>query len=311
MTPRSQASTLNASAYAANAQVPVEPGPADATPSAPPSAEVHNMSPDPWTVDPDPWAQWLHDQGPAEQPPHLQTPSQSMPTSFTAPGASGQQALQPRQVEWAMPGLGRVGPRISFGEMLGYNSAPASQLPPASATWPTPGWFNQHQSVLQQVREGVEAQATTPARTMAVVQPTAAGSIHALPALMQQHLNAPVGTAPASRDSALTVTAFCHVWQCSISCYDHTFRQPCAVNVWPDSCIATKPWPTGFRSICSFGAQVAGFTASPSVVSWACHIMYHLRGRVPAQRPHLQIAVWTHIPLCVCRRAGPPQWWRI
>ena len=206
MTPRSQASTLNASAYAANAQVPVEPGPADATPSAPPSAEVHNMSPDPWTVDPDPWAQWLHDQGPAEQPPHLQTPSQSMPTSFTAPGASGQQALQPRQVEWAMPGLGRVGPRISFGEMLGYNSAPASQLPPASATWPTPGWFNQHQSVLQQVREGVEAQATTPARTTAVVQPTAAGSIHALPALMQQHLNAPVGTAPASRDSALTVT---------------------------------------------------------------------------------------------------------
>ena len=202
MTPRSQASTQNASAHTVPVQAAAEPAPADAMPSAPPSVEVHNLSPDPWTVDPDPWAQWLHDQGPAEQLQPSQPPSQSMPASLAAPRISDQQALQTRQSEWVMPSLGRVGPRTSFGEMLGFSSGVASQLPPASAAWPTPGWFNQHQSMLQQVREGVVAQTATPTGTSAGGSTAQPSDLSALPALIQRNANAPLGAALVSRDTA-------------------------------------------------------------------------------------------------------------
>ena len=105
------------------------------------AAVEHPMTPDPWTVDPDPWMQW-----------HIAQGHQEASGSFTAPSVN--QASQASQ--WVIPGIGNVGVGVSFSELVPPLTQPPplpSHLTQASVSEHAPSdWFNALQSSMTSVR---------------------------------------------------------------------------------------------------------------------------------------------------------------
>ena len=98
------------------------------------------MSPDPWTLNLDPWAQYMHDYPSA--PAAAATSSSvnasagqvaaDMPTTSVRPSAT--------QQGWSIPGIGSLGSREPFSQAVGLTlePPPVSNPPSASALqWPT------------------------------------------------------------------------------------------------------------------------------------------------------------------------------
>ena len=122
-------------------------------------AEVHNMSPDPWLSQPDPWTEWHHSREAPSAP--------EMPAVYYNPFTHVQSAIPPLSgphvrptqpvdaFSWQAPGVGQVGSRQSFSAMLGLSAgseagnAPLSNTPTALA----PGWFAEVQRQLSTVHE--------------------------------------------------------------------------------------------------------------------------------------------------------------
>ena len=141
ITPRSMTSSRPEQRTGAGPSVPPSAAPSavpqDAASVA--SARAPNATPDPWTQDPDPWMQWLHD-------------------NEASQAEEGAPTLGDR---WVVPGLGDVGPRTSFSDSLGVGPrVPPPSLPAmhsASSAPLAPGWFGETQQAFAQVHAATQA----------------------------------------------------------------------------------------------------------------------------------------------------------
>ena len=157
------------------------PGPSDSNSEAaqasglrpPQEVEVHNMSPDPWLSQPDPWTEWYHSRDAPSVPvaPEVYhnpfTQVQSAIPSLRGPPVRTFQPVD--ALSWQAPGIGHVGSRQSFADTIGLNSGGAAGNAPVSApsinTVPAtaigsnslaplaPGWFTEVQRQLSTVHE--------------------------------------------------------------------------------------------------------------------------------------------------------------
>ena len=137
--PRSDAGLSAAADHRPSQSVPM--------PNARPNtASVHELTPDPWTQDADPWMQWLHDSSQAAS-------NAEPPTTQGVPD------------RWVVPGLGDVGPRQSFREQIGLG--PLSTPPPLSTAMREPGplgaptWFSNTQQAFAQIQATQEGRGSS------------------------------------------------------------------------------------------------------------------------------------------------------
>ena len=170
--------------------------PAQHVPTAQPhTADVHELTPDPWTQDADPWMQWLHDSSQAA-PSTAPQPTQGMPD------------------RWVVPGIGDVGPRQSFREQVGLSLGPFTAPPPLSTAMREPGplsapsWFGSTQQAFAQIQATHDMQGGSSTRNIP--------SLSQVPSAFMQYSGAastsvpssvPVGSLPAVVAPASHVTS--------------------------------------------------------------------------------------------------------
>ena len=98
----------------------------------------HELSPDPWLTQPDPWMQWMHDTG----HPAATTSAQASATPYNTTVQQGSTlSTSPLMTNsWWAPGVGNVGAQESFAQALDFERYPPPPVNPAFTT-SGPAWF--------------------------------------------------------------------------------------------------------------------------------------------------------------------------
>ncbi|CAE7581720.1 RE1 [Symbiodinium sp. CCMP2592] len=150
---------------------------------------VHELSPDPWTQNPDPWMSWYQEsaQRTSEHLPSLQTRRASWPTELST--------------QWQVPGIGNVGIPQSFNELLGISRQPPPPLPEQmSRQSSVPAWFSGMQHSMSQLQAAAAQRADHNSESNRPQQSPAVASVFARPTF--QALRPVVAPQPSVQPSA-------------------------------------------------------------------------------------------------------------